>query len=118
MIRVLVLALLLAGCTMPPATCICTAPAPVAAVPTPAPPTPAPVAAVAPPPTDTILQTKNIDGKVSTSPPLTKPQCAVAQANAKADPKLVDPVTGKPLATNTLTADCLTVPVPKPKAKP
>lgn len=113
--RSLVLALVLAGCTMPPATCICTAPAPVAAAPTPAPPTPAPVA-VAPPPADTVLQTKTVGGELVTKPGLTKAQCDAARDNAKALPKLVDPATGKEQATNTQTADCLTV--SKPKAKP
>lgn len=102
--------LLLIGCAQPtPCVCTFTLPPQVATeVPKPAIVEPSTTPLV--PPADTLLQTKSVNGVVSTPPrKMTKEECD-ARAIAAKQTDLVDPVSGGPHPSNIIIADCISVP--------
>lgn len=71
------------------------------------------------PTANTMLQTYTVGGTVSPSRKMTLAECETAKAAALAHTDLVDPETGKPHASNVLSAECNQVPTPlKPAPRP
>jgi hypothetical protein len=87
--------------TPTPVTCICSQPSV----------TPSVAAAPTPVTDTTILQTKAVNGNVSTTPKLTEEECKIAKANIKTGTDITE-ANGQPHPANILIADCLDVKAP------